>query len=155
MPSPASVVSNSPPNASRQGSPFPGQPFHSISSSLEPQAHPAAQHRGPDPPSLPQSREPAPGRILRGRGQLVSSKPKLHGPRVDPPLCPFPVRRSPRYHSDPCPDPRGPGPAVTGRLRLCLQLWGPGLQLTSGRRTRLPPHARPSGSCSLNACVGT
>lgn len=123
--SPASMASKSPPHVSHQGGPSPGHSFPSIPSCLEPQAHPAGQHRGPDPRFRPQFREPEPGPAH----PLVSSALELRGPSPDPPSKPSPVPRSPppRYHGDPCPDPRGPGPAETGRLRLRLQFWGPGL----------------------------
>lgn len=67
---------------------------------------------------------------------------------------PGPTWARPRYHGDPSPDPSGPGPAALGQLRLSQPLGDPGLERTSGRRTRPPSRAQPTGNCSLKNVFG-
>lgn len=98
----------------------------------------------------PQSREPAPGpnqRTAAGEACQYPTEPRV--PARGPTLRPAPTWARRRYHGDPRPDPSGPGPAAPGQLRLSQQLGDPGLERTSGRRTRPPSRAQPTGKCSL------
>lgn len=129
-------------------------PSRSYPLAWNPKHTPRCSIEGSIPLSDPNSESLSPARTLHGRGLACQLRIKTPQSVCGPPSARPRYDAPPRYHGDPCPDPKGPGPAETGRLRVCLQLWGPGLKLTSGRRTRLPLHAQPSGSCSLNACVG-
>lgn len=117
-----------------------------------PKHTPRCSIEAPIPLSDSNSERLSPARTIHGRGKLVSSESKLRSPCVDFPQ-PVPGTTLPLVTiATPVRTPK----ALVRRnwtLWVCLQLWGPGLKLTSGRRTRLPPHAQPSGNCSLNACV--
>lgn len=119
-----------------------------------PRCAPAPKIAAQVPPSRasdrPQSREPAPGPNHRtAAGEACQYPTEPQAPARGPSLRPSPGWERPRYHGDPRPDPSGSGPAAIWQLRLPQQFGDPGRERTSGRRTRPPSRAQPTGKCSL------